>query len=95
MGDFFKHKILKFITPLGILSLFFFIWTIIEIVRIILSDKDPGFGGVIIFALGIVFIVSFILDRILSILLKREINIKVQTTIVLVFVLLLFCLIFI
>tara|TARA_R110001592_G_scaffold2776_3_gene15775 strand:+ start:3116 stop:3403 length:288 start_codon:yes stop_codon:yes gene_type:complete len=90
MDDFLKNKILKFLTPLGILSLIFFIWTIIEIIRIVISENDPGFGGVIIVILGIVFIVSFLLDRILTILLKSRTNFKVQFIIVLVFLISLF-----
>ena len=90
MVNFLNKKNIKYLTPLGVLSLVFFIWTIIEIIRIALSENDSGFGGVIIVALGIIFIISFLLDRILSILFKNETNIKVQSVIVLVFLIFLF-----
>lgn len=90
MGNFLNKKSTKYFTPLGIISLAFFLWTVIEIIRIALSENDPGFGGVIIIALGIVFIISFLLDRILSILFKKRTNIKIQSVIVLVFLIFLF-----
>ena len=93
MDKIFKHKIFKYLTPLGILSLIFFIWTIISIIIISNDENDPGFGGLILVALGIVFIVSFLLDRILSLLLKRNLNIKVQSIIVFAFLICFFILI--
>jgi hypothetical protein len=84
------QKLTKYITPLRIIGFWMLIWSIVEYIdteQMIKEGHEPGLGGLGFIALGVVSLVAFGLDLILSLTLKQKRNWIVQSILVLIFIL--------
>jgi hypothetical protein len=84
-----KEKLSKYITPVRLLTVYFFgyaIWEYIDTQKMINNGHEPGLGGIAFIALGIVGIAALGLDLFLSMILKKRTNWIVQFCLVIIFV---------
>jgi len=83
-----KDNLLRYITPLRIISIWFFIWTIIEYIdtsRMIENGHEPGLGGLGYLVLGFFTVISIGLDVFLSLFFKPLRNWIIQIMIIIFF----------
>lgn len=78
-------RIFQYVTPLRIFCLAFLTLLIVEIIIYMQSKTDPGLGGLILIAYGVLVLISGVLDTILSKLLNTKRNWTIQLILIVFF----------